>query len=105
MVEGVDGAEAKPTGPLTQYQDEQIISNIANLTLGGEAAAKTHEAAAKAHVATRQQQRRNEAKLENTVADPSSKEDSSREVTKVIKNDKRQAGKRVSKGLFRGSTK
>jgi hypothetical protein len=55
VVEDVDSAEEKPTGPLTQYQHDQIISNIANLTLGGEATAK-------AHVVTWQQQRQNEAK-------------------------------------------
>ena len=88
MVEGVDGVEEKPTGPLMKYQHDQIISNIANLTLGGEAAVKTH-------VVTRKQQRQNEAKLENTDADPSNKVDSSSKVAKVIKDDKKQAGNRV----------
>ena len=48
VVEDVDSAEEKPTGPLTQFQHDEIIRNIANLTLGGEVAAKTH-------VVTRQQ--------------------------------------------------
>jgi hypothetical protein len=42
-------------------QHDDIIRNIANLTLGGEAAAKTH-------VVTRHQQRQNEAKLANSKA-------------------------------------
>ena len=42
VVEDVDSAEEKPTGPLTQFQHDEIIRNIANLTLGGVAAAKAH---------------------------------------------------------------
>ena len=65
VVEDVDSAEEKPTGPLTtQFQHDEIIRNIANLTLGGEAAAK-------AHVVTRQQQRDHEAKLAITEAESS----------------------------------
>ena len=93
VVEDVDSAEEKPTGPLTQYQHDQIISSITKLTLGGEAV--------KAHVVTRQQQRQNEAKLANTDADPSSKVDSSSKVAKVIKNDKKQTSNRMPKGFFR----
>ena len=40
VVEDVDSAEEKPSGPLTQFQHDEIIRNIANFTLGGEAAAK-----------------------------------------------------------------
>ena len=58
VVESVEGAEEKPAGPLTQHQHDIILSNLANLSLGGEAAAKVH-------VVTRQQQRQNEAKLSN----------------------------------------
>ena len=94
VVQDVDSAEEKPTGPLTQYQHDQIISNIAHLTLGGAAAAK-------AHVVTRQQQRQNEAKLANTDADPSSKVDPSSTVTKVIRHDKKQTSYRAPKGFFR----
>ncbi len=42
VVEDVDSAEEKPTGPLTQYQHDQIISNIAHLTLGGEKQQRRH---------------------------------------------------------------
>jgi hypothetical protein len=112
VVEGVDGAEEKPNGPLTQHQHEQIINNIASLTLGGEAAAS-------AHVVTRQQQRQNEAKADtvadtitrqqqrqieakaDTVADLSNKPASSSKATNVIKNDKKQTRSNIPKGFFK----
>jgi hypothetical protein len=36
VVESVEGAEEKPVGPLTQHQHDLILSNLANLSLGGE---------------------------------------------------------------------
>ena len=49
---------------------------------------------------TRQQQRQNEAKAD-TVADISNKPAWSSKVTKVIKNDKKQACNRMPRGFFR----
>jgi hypothetical protein len=40
VVESVEGAEKKPAGSLTQHQHDVILSNLANLSLGGEAAVK-----------------------------------------------------------------
>ena len=57
-MDSAEGAEEKPAGPLTQHQHDIILINLANLSLGGEAAGKIH-------VVTRQQQRQNEAKLSN----------------------------------------
>ncbi len=54
----MEGAEEKPAGPLTQHQHDIILNNLTNLSLGGDTATKVH-------VATRQQQRQNEAKLSN----------------------------------------
>ena len=73
VVESVDGAEENPVGHLTQYKHERILSNISHL-LGGEAAAN-------AHVVTRQQQGQNKAQNSNEINDPNS--ETNMEVEKV----------------------
>ena len=59
VVESVVGAKEEPVGPLTQHQHDLILSNLANLSLGGQAVANVH-------VKSRQQQRQNEAKLNSS---------------------------------------
>jgi hypothetical protein len=95
VIDGVDGAEVKPAGPLTQHQHDTILNNLANLSLGGEAAA------AKVHVVTRQQQRQNQARLSNDDDDGKSVSSEKKEVVKVGKNVKEQK-KSTSNKMPRG---
>ena len=96
VVESVERAEEKAVGPLTQHQHDLILSNLANLSLGGGSAAKVHGV-------TRQQQRQNEAKLCNDDNDKCESSEKKKEVVKVVKDVKEQrkgASNRVPKGFF-----
>jgi hypothetical protein len=93
----VEGAEEKPDGPLTQHQHDIILNNLANLSLGGEAAATVH-------VVTRQQQRQNEAKLSKDDGDGKCQSSEEKEVVKITKDVKEQrkgTSNKMPKGFFR----
>jgi hypothetical protein len=97
VVESVEGAEEKQAGPLTQHQHDIILSNLANLLLGGEAAAKVH-------VVTRQQQRQSEAKLSNDDDNEKCKSsEKKKEVVKVAMDVKEQRKRRVSQRVEEGA--
>jgi hypothetical protein len=97
IVENVEDAEEKSVGSLNQQQHDIILSNLANLSLGGEAAAKVH-------VVTRQQQHQNEAKLSNDDTEKCKSSEKKKKVVKVAKDVKEQrksTSNTVPKGFFR----
>jgi hypothetical protein len=98
VVESVESAEEKPAGPLTQHQHDIFLSNLANLSLGGEAAGKVH-------VVTRQQQHQNEAKSSNDDDNEKCKSSEKKEevvkVAKDVKEQRKGTSNKLPKGFFR----